>query len=316
MSSVQTKTAPLFKGIWVATLTGMNPKTGKADTSSIDAYARLLEKDGASGVFINGTSGEGLSLTTQERIDVAVAWKHAIEKTKKLGFIVHVGSTSVEQSKELAAHAEALGVDGISGIAPCYLKPANVDILVKICEAIASAAPKTPFVLYHFPGMTGVTNYLLRDFLTKGKPLIPTLEGAKFTHTDMLDIERSIHHPLGPFSIFAGYDQALLPNLTVGAVSAIGISYNVLTPRYNRIFEYFAKGDLASASKEQERLNIWYEIAERYNLIPVHKALLRLKGVDLGPVRLPLVDLTDAQLKSLLDELKHIEVFSDLGLNL
>jgi len=306
---------PLFKGLWVATLTGFDRKTGKADASTVDQYARLLENDGVDGVFVNGTSGESLSLTTEERKDLCAAWKTATAKTGKLKLIVHVGSTSVETAKELAHHAESLGVHGISIIPPCFHKPANVDSMVLFSKAVADAAPKTPLIIYHFPLMTGVNTYLLRDLFTKGKPVIPTLAGAKFTHTDLLDMERSIHHPLGPFSIFSGYDQALLPGLSIGAVSTIGISYNVLAPRYQRIIDLHNKSDIAGASKEQETLNKWYEVAERYGLIPAHKALLRLKGLDLGPVRLPLIDLSDSQLQSLLSELKHLEIFPDLHLH-
>eukprot|EP01112_Ceratiomyxa_fruticulosa_P009274 TRINITY_DN2418_c0_g3_i2.p1 TRINITY_DN2418_c0_g3~~TRINITY_DN2418_c0_g3_i2.p1 ORF type:complete len:376 (-),score=72.80 TRINITY_DN2418_c0_g3_i2:39-1166(-) len=306
---------PLFKGIWVATLTGYDRKTGKADVSTVDQYARLLEEDGVEGVFINGTSGESLSLTTEERKELAVAWKKAVDKTGKLKLIVHVGSTSVETARDLASHSESLGVQGISIIPPCFHKPANADAMVLFTKAVAEAAPKTPMIIYHFPIITGVHSYLLRDVFTKGKPVIPTLAGAKFTHTDLLDMERCIHHPLGPFSIFSGYDQALLPGFSIGAVSTIGISYNILASRYQRIIDLFKKGDIVAASKEQEILNKWYEVAERYGLIPAHKALLRLKGLDLGPVRLPLIDLTDAQLQSFLSELKPLEIFHDLKLN-
>eukprot|EP01113_Clastostelium_recurvatum_P021758 TRINITY_DN2581_c0_g1_i1.p1 TRINITY_DN2581_c0_g1~~TRINITY_DN2581_c0_g1_i1.p1 ORF type:complete len:316 (-),score=85.55 TRINITY_DN2581_c0_g1_i1:49-996(-) len=302
-----------FCGIWVATLAPLHKDTGLADVSQVPTYARLMEEQGVTGLFINGTSGEGMSLTNEERMAIAEAW---VEATKKSGIkiIVHVGSTSLELAKQLAKHAASLGVAGISALPPCYYKPANTEALVLFCKELTSVAPHTPFFYYHFPNQSGVMNITLRDFFTKGKPVLPTLCGAKFTHNDFLDMERAIDHEAGPFMIFNGYDECFLPSLSIGATGAVGIGYNFFTPQFREIISAFNKGDHAAARKIQKTMNQFYEIILTFPLIPSMKALFRMKGLDLGPSRPPFVDLTPEQVALLVGKLKAIDAWKYMGI--
>ena len=81
----------------------------------------MLHDNGLKGVFINGSSGEGYMLTKEERIRLAEAWRSAIE-WDDFRLIVHVGSTSIKESRELARHAQEIGAFGIGAMASPFPK--------------------------------------------------------------------------------------------------------------------------------------------------------------------------------------------------
>ena len=135
-------------GLIDAPFTPMKPN-GDINLEPIPAYAAMLAKNGLKGVFINGSSGEGYMLTTDERKRLAEAWMAAVPAGFKV--IVHVGSCCLRESVELAKHAAAIGAWGIGAMAPPFPKIGRVEELVKYCETIAAAAPERPFYFYHIP---------------------------------------------------------------------------------------------------------------------------------------------------------------------
>ena len=119
---------------------------GDVNLEPIEAYAKMLQKNGLKGVFINGSSGEGYMLTTEERMLLAERWVAVAPKDFKI--IVHVGSCCLRESRRLAEHAQKLGVWGIGSMAPPFPHIGRIEELVKYCEEIASAAPELPFYYY------------------------------------------------------------------------------------------------------------------------------------------------------------------------
>src|SRR5262249_21462458 len=150
----------------------------------IEHQARALAENGVNGAFICGTTGEGLSLTTDERVQVAEKWKSAA--TKSLQIIVHVGHQSLMDSKQLAAHAQRIGAAAFATIAPTFFRVSNLDQLVDYCAQVAEAAPSLPFYYYHMPAMTGA-DFSMHDFLRLASRRISNLAGIKFTHENLMD---------------------------------------------------------------------------------------------------------------------------------
>src|SRR3712207_8229623 len=91
---------------------------GEINLEPIEAYAAMLQKNGLKGVFINGSSGEGYMLTTEERKALAEKWVSVAPEGFKV--IVHVGSCCLHDSVELACHAEQIGAWGIGAMAPPF----------------------------------------------------------------------------------------------------------------------------------------------------------------------------------------------------
>src|SRR5690606_594291 len=107
-------------------------------------------------------------------------------QTAEFHVIVHVGATSIEDSRDLTRHADHIGAYSISTMAPLFLKPANVSALVEYCAAIAQEAPNLPFYYYHIPQITNV-DFMMIDFLEQAENRIPNLTGIKYSGTNIMD---------------------------------------------------------------------------------------------------------------------------------
>src|SRR5690606_6689009 len=149
----------------------------------INYYANYLISKSSNGVFVCGTSGEGLLLPVEERKKLLEAWMPFQDKLK---IIAHVSTTNYVESSALAKHAEEIGVDAIGCMGPCYLPPKNPEELVEFNRIIALSAPDTPYYYYHLPLVSGV-NIKMNEFLKKAAPRIPNLNGIKFTSPDLMD---------------------------------------------------------------------------------------------------------------------------------
>ena len=272
----------------------------------IPRQAELLGRNGVSGAFICGTTGEGASLTSDERRRVVEAWVAA--KPATVSLIVHVGHLSLGEACAFARHAQDAGADAIATIAPSFFKPAGTAELVAWCAQVAAAAPKLPFYYYHMPGMTGVT-IPAADFLQGATGQIPTLAGVKFTHENLMDFGRSAEIQSGKYNLLFGRDEILLSGLALGARGAVGSTYNFAAPLYLRIIEAFKRGDLEAARRDQLRAMDFIDVLSRFGGINAGKSAMKFVGVDCGPVRLPLRQLTEREEAGLREALEKVGFF-------
>ncbi|XP_027521063.1 N-acetylneuraminate lyase isoform X2 [Corapipo altera] len=180
-----------LQGLVAATITPMTPD-GQINLPVIRQYVDyLVNEQTVKNVFVNGTTGEGLSLSIQERKQLAEEWV-CQGKDKLDHVIIHVGALSLPESQELARHAAAIGAGGIAVIAPFFFKPTNKDELVSLLQKVTSEAPDVPFYYYHIPPLTGV-KIRVEELLEGIKERIPTFQGVKFSDTDLLDLAQCIH---------------------------------------------------------------------------------------------------------------------------
>ncbi|MES1194761.1 MAG: dihydrodipicolinate synthase family protein [Opitutus sp.] len=277
-----------LSGLVAAPFTPFNP-AGELALETVPLLASLLHKNRVSAAFICGTTGEGSSLTTDERMRVATAWRQALPAGLKLA--VHVGHQSIEDSKALARHARGIKADAIATIAPGFFRPPDAAGLVDWCREIAAAAPDLPFYYYHMPAMTGV-DIPVRHFLRDAHGRIPNLVGVKFTHEDLLDYADARAFANGRYSLLFGRDELLLSGLQLGAPGAVGSTYNHAAPLFHRIMRAFAAGDLEAARHDQARARQFIDIMNRHGGLPAGKTIMKFIGVDCGPVRLPLRSLS------------------------
>lgn len=285
-----------FKGLVAAPFTPFK-RNGAVDLGKIERLAASLETNRVAGAFVCGTTGEGVSMTTAERMKVAERWQASAGK--KLRVIVHVGHTSLGDSRALAAHAQKIGASAVGCMAPFCFKPSKAEDLAAFCAEVAAAAPELPFYYYHIPCVTGVTIPAF-DFLRAAADKIPNLAGIKFTHENLMDFAACVRWEGGRFDALFGRDEMLLAGLSVGAEGAIGSTYNYAAPVYHRIIAAYRRGDLAAAQAEQARANAMIAVLIRHGgMPPAGKAFMKAIGLDCGTVRLPLRPLTEAQSEAL-----------------
>ena len=108
------------------------------------------------GVFINGTTGEGYSLTYAEKLTVAKSWREAIDTQKAdLLTVVSIATNCPKEAVAMARELEAMGFDAIAFLPPTYYKPSSVQDWVSWAKLFADAAPNTPLAYYHNQGRVG-----------------------------------------------------------------------------------------------------------------------------------------------------------------
>ncbi|KFU87399.1 N-acetylneuraminate lyase, partial [Chaetura pelagica] len=283
-----------LQGLVAATVTPMTPD-GQINPLVICQYVDyLVREQNVRNVFVNGTTGEGLSLSVQERKQLAEEWVHQ-GKDKLDHVVVHVGALSLVESQELARHAAAIGASGIAVIAPFFFKPTHKDELIAFLQKVASEAPAVPFYYYHIPPLTGV-KIRVEEMLDGIKEQIPTFQGVKFSDTDLLDLAQCVYkNEREQFAFLYGVDEQLLSALAVGADGAVGSTYNYLGQKTNLMLQAFAKPDLVLARKYQfligEFLNFVIKLG--FGVAQTKSVMTFVSGIPMGPPRLPLVDASE-----------------------
>src|SRR4051812_4963441 len=141
------------------------------------------------GVFVCGTTGEGPSLTVQERQQVLERWCGAAKGLFPV--IAQVGAASIADARDLASHARRAGAAAVAALPPFYLRPAPVDEAVTCCADVATAAGGLPFYYYHIPPFTRVT-LPMAELLEAAMKRVPTFAGMKFSDGDLQDFGRCV----------------------------------------------------------------------------------------------------------------------------
>ncbi len=277
---------------------------GALNLDLIERQVESLLQNNVSGAFVCGTTGEGVSLSTEERMQVAERWAQVSQG--RLTLIVHAGHNSLPDARALAAHAQHIGAQAVAITAPTFFKPATVEDLVAFSAAVAAAAPDLPFYYYQIPSFTGVA-LPVYDFLVAGVERIPNLAGAKFTYENLMDYGRCLRD--GRFDMLFGRDEMLLSALALGCQGAVGTTYNLAAPLYHRIWRAYEAGDMASAQADQARAMQFIAVFARHGGLPACKAMMKMIGLDCGPVRLPQRTLSAQDYDQLKAELEQIGFF-------
>ncbi len=280
---------------------------GRLNTGLIPEYFRFLRHNGVEGVFINGTTGEGTSLTLSEKKDIVRAWTDAGKSDSRFRIINLVGGTSVVECAELAGFSATMGVSAIALMAPYYIKPSTVSLLGGFIGAVAAGVPETPVYFYHIPSLTGV-NFPMIGLLEYALAGIPNFAGIKYTHDDLMDFHKCLVFDGGRYDIFWGRDETLLSALVLGARGAVGSTYNYAAPLYREIISLFTEGKIEQARRLQLKSVDMVSVLARYGGIGAGKAFMKYAGIDCGKFRLPVASMSDQDFAGFREEVSSLEM--------
>lgn len=290
------------EGLFAATYTPLD-SSGAVCTKPIGGMVDWLLKRKVAGLYVCGSTGEGMSLTGEERKQVASAYVAAA--AGRVPVFVQVGHNSLQEARKLAEHAQSIGASAVSATCPSYYKITTVNNLVQCMATVAEGAPNLPFYYYHMPALTGAKLDMVH-FLNQAKSVIPNLGGIKFTAPEVHEFQACLEFENRRYQCFWGCDEMLLSALAVGCRAAIGSTYNIASPLYARLMESFHGGDIKAASQLQSQA---VEMIRMINGYPFHsamKTILNRLGFDLGNCRLPLPGLSEqerTELKRRIDSL-------------
>jgi len=253
--------------------------------------AAILEQ-GVQGLFVCGSTGEGILMSPEERERVAEIT--VAEVAHQVPVMVHVGAAATRDSLRLARHAARIGADAVSSIPPFYYNPGMEGILDHY--RIVGQVTHLPLYIYYIPHLTGsvLDPSRLEELLA-----IPNLAGLQFTDTNLFLMRNLIDLSGGRLRILSGPDEMHLPCLTMGAVGAIGTSYNYMARPFLRLRAAYQRGDLETAQELQYRSNAIIRALLQYGGLPAAKEIMRRIGADPGPARRPFRPLTEEQRRGL-----------------
>lgn len=265
-------------------------ETGEISPEAVQNLTKYFIDKGVKGVYVNGSSGECIYQSVEDR-------KKVLENVMKandgsLTVICHVACNNTKDSQELAKHAEELGVDAIAAIPPIYFHLPDYSI-EKYWNDISAAAPNTDFVIYNIPQLAGVA---LTPALYEKMRKNPNVIGVKNSSMPVQDIEMFCNDGGEDYIVFNGPDEQFISGRVMGAGAGIGGTYAVMPELFLKMDELVKKGDLETARKIQYDVdNIIYKMCSGHgNMYAVAKEILRInEDLDLGSVREPLEPLAE-----------------------
>jgi len=274
-----------LEGLIAAPFTPMD-KDGNINLSVIPDYYKLLKHNGVTGAFICGSTGEGASLSMDEKKAVAGAWAECTNHDSDFTVMMFLGGTSIKDCIELALHAQRSGLFAVSFTAPFYFKPADIESLANCCKAIADEVPEIPFYYYHIPVLTGV-GFPMINLLKSVYEKIPNFAGIKYTNEDFMDFLSCLHFKDGKYNMLWGRDENMLSALALGVKGSVGSTFNYAAPLYNDLINAFNSNNLQKAQTLQQLSIDMISLLGKYGGMPTGNAYMKLVGLDCGEFRLP-----------------------------
>jgi N-acetylneuraminate lyase len=258
---------------------------------------RLLEA-GVQGFYVCGSSGESLLLSPDERMEMLEVTLNRVNGRAKV--IAHVGCLNTRETIALAKHAASAGCGAISAIPPVYFQYGFGEITQFYLDVAEAAG--LPLLIYNIPHMTGVS------FTPENvRPLFghPLIAGMKDTSPDLYQMRQFVER-YPDKTIISGFDELMLPAMSVGVRCAIGSFVNFMPQVHLKLRAAFLAGDMCGAMAQQDKINRACEVLQRIGVFRGIKAILKLQGYDCGVCRKPFLPLNgreEDELRELLTEI-------------
>lgn len=258
---------------------------GSISPEGVKALARYFVEKGVKGVYVNGSSGECIYQSVEDK---KIVLENVMEAAKgRLTVIAHVACNNTKDSMELARHAESVGADAIAAIPPIYFRLPEYAI-AQYWNDISSAAPNTDFVIYNIPQLAGVA-LTMNLFAEMRKN--PNVIGVKNSSMPVQDIQMFKAAAGDDYVIFNGPDEQFISGRVIGAEGAIGGTYGAMPELFLKMDELVREGELGRAKELQYAVNeiIYKMCSARGNMYGVIKEILKInENLVLGGVRKPL----------------------------
>ena len=277
----------IFTGAGVAIVTPMK-NDEEVNYTKLEELINWQIDQGTDSIIIAGTTGESSTLTMDEHEKVIRA---AVEFTKgRVPVIAGTGSNCTRTAIQLSQEAEVDGVDGLLIVTPYYNK-ATQEGLIRHYSAIARET-KLPIILYNVPGRTGCN--LMPETVEALVKNEPNIVGLKEATGNMAQASKTMYLCDGNLDLYSGEDGLVLPLMSIGAKGVISVWSNVAPAQVHQMCQSFFDGDIETARRLQaEALPLVDALFSEVNPIPVKKAL-NLMGKEVGPLRAPLCEMSEA----------------------
>lgn len=282
---------PVFTGNCVALATPFDEN----GNINYDAFGRLIDSQiegGVDAVCVCGTTGESATMSIREHV---AAVEFCVKRVNhRVKVIAGAGSNDTSAAVYLSLHAQDSGADALLHVTPYYNKCSQTG-LIKHYEYIAERT-ELPIILYNVPGRTGVS-FTAETYQVLSQN--PKINGVKEASGNFSLLAHTRFLCPDDFYVWSGNDDQVVPMMSLGAKGVISVASNIIPQVMTKMSHLCLENDFQAASKLQiEYMDFIDALFCEVNPIPV-KAALNLIGLEAGPLRLPLCDISPKNLEIL-----------------
>lgn len=275
-------------------------KENRVDTEAIKKHVDFLIDGGVNCLYPLGTTGEMYLMSTEER--KLVAETVVAQNNKRVTTYIHVGAMTQADTEVLARHAYDIGADGVGVVTPSYFK-LNDRELEEFYVAVAKSVPEDfPVYTYNIPQLSG--NDLKPEVVEKIVKRAPNVIGIKYSYPDM---NRTVHYTRinnGNFSVVQGADTLMFPALLLGCEGIVSGCSSVFPELFANVYKAYLEGNYEEAAKQQKIATFGAEAIKCGANMSYFKEGLKIRGIDMGHMRKPLLDITPEELEDFTKEFK------------
>ena len=290
----------IFKGAGVAIVTPMY-EDGSVNYDKLGELIEFQIANSTDAIIICGTTGESSTMSHGEHLKTI---KYAIDKVaKRIPVIAGTGSNCTETAIMMSKEAASYGADALLIVTPYYNKATQKGLIAHY-TAIANAVPDTPIIMYNVPSRTGcnIQPATVAALVKNVKNIV----GLKAASGDLSQIAKTVSLAGDDLELYSGNDDQTLPILSLGGIGVISVLSNVAPKETHDMVMKFLDGDIKGAAKIQiDAIPLINALFCEVNPIPA-KAALNMKGMEAGPLRMPLSELGDSNKQILAKALRDV----------
>ena len=288
----------IFTGAGVAIITPFN----EDGSINFEEFGKIIEDQIAGhtdAIIVCGTTGEASTMDDDEHLATI---KYCVEKVAgRIPVIAGTGSNCTREAIHLSEEAEKAGVDGLLCVTPYYNK-ATQGGLIRYYTEIANSV-KLPIIMYNVPSRTGCN--ILPETAAKLYHDVENIVAIKEATGNVAQAAKTMYLTDGKLDLYSGEDGIVVPLMSIGAIGVISVWSNVAPKDVHDMCMAFFDGDTKKAMEIQLKAQPLIEaLFSEVNPIPVKKAL-NLMGMEAGPLRSPLTEMTDANAAKLAEAMKN-----------
>ena len=291
----------IFTGSGVAIVTPFHAD-GSINYDKLEELIDFHCNNGTDSIVICGTTGESATMTEAEHIECI---KKAVEFTKgRIPVVAGTGSNATYTAIELSKEAEAAGADGLLIVTPYYNKCTQQGLAAHY-TAIAKEV-KTPIIMYSVASRTGVN--IAPETVASLVKNVDNIVGVKEASGNISQIAKIMNLTDGKVDLYSGNDDQIVPIMSLGGIGVISVLANVAPKETHDICAKYFAGDVkGSAELQLKALPLVDALFSEVNPIPVKKAM-QLMGHEVGPLRMPLTELTEGNTEKLSKAMKDFGI--------
>ena len=291
----------IFTGAGVALVTPFKEDLS-VDYDQLEKFIDFQIDNGTDSIVICGTSGEASTMSHDEQIEVVSACVSHVNG--RVPVIAGAGANCTDEALNLAKRSEKAGADGLLVVTPYYNK-ATQKGLEEYYTTVGNSVD-IPIIMYNVPGRTG-TNIQPATAVKIAKS-VDNIVAIKEASGDIGQVATLAALADGCLDIYSGNDDQIVPIMSLGGKGVISVLSNIAPKETHDICAKFFEGDVKGSMELQlNALPLIEQLFCEVNPIPVKKAM-NLMGMEVGGLRMPLTELTEAHTETLKKAMKDFGI--------